>query len=420
MRPAPRAIEPRSPCWVGMGNGDECRPIKRQSLGDHRSAEGWAETARRGNARLLDHFRRSRPQCATAAQRRFATLSRSRRKLAPGPLVRSAEGSVSAKRGLEPLVRAAPLSARPRRRRVRVDSIARNRFAQRRGLKRPLLDKRLKRRKCDVPPIDLKEPAQLHTRVASTEAVGSQRHEAHLYVSGDEHRVGADIVARRHDRRAPGEESRDMACSPRRVGTQPVPPLDFGRLARELAEARRAEDVAADPPIRGKHLGGGDRLAQNRSRTEQPDARSRKIRARAADPIEARHDVGFDAFGHRRLRVGLVHDGDVVELVDLGFDHAAHAVVDDDREFVGVGGVVGAAVRRQGRHRVTGAVLMLQPLPREGRAARRGAQQEPACPLVGRGPDQVADPLKAEHRIVDIERQHREVVDAVGGRRRRP
>ncbi len=71
MRPAPRAIEPRSPCWVGMGNGDECRPIKRQSLGDHRSAEGWAETARRGNARLLDHFRRSRPQCAKAAQRRL-------------------------------------------------------------------------------------------------------------------------------------------------------------------------------------------------------------------------------------------------------------------------------------------------------------------------------------------------------------
>ena len=48
----------------------------------------------------------------------------------------------------------------------------------------------------------------------------------------------------------------------------------------------------------------------------------------------------LDAFGHRRHRVVLVVERQVVEDV-LAFDiHAAHAVGDDDRQLVGEGRVV--------------------------------------------------------------------------------
>src|SRR5574341_1704951 len=49
-------------------------------------------------------------------------------------------------------------------------------------------------------------------------------------------------------------------------------------------------------------------------------------------------------------------------------------------------------------------VLMLQSFPVECRAPSGGAEQKPFCFAVGRRPDQVADSLKAKHRIVKIER----------------
>ncbi len=53
---------------------------------------------------------------------------------------------------------------------------------------------------------------------------------------------------------------------------------------------------------------------------------------------------------------------------------------------------------------------MLQPLAGERRAARRAADQEAARLLVAAGPDEVADALETEHRVVDIERHHLHVV----------
>src|SRR5690606_41098477 len=43
------------------------------------------------------------------------------------------------------------------------------------------------------------------------------------------------------------------------------------------------------------------------------------------------------------------------------------------------------------------------------------SDQEAARAAVAGGPGQVADALEAEHRIEDVERQHRLVVGAVGG-----
>ena len=56
------------------------------------------------------------------------------------------------------------------------------------------------------------------------------------------------------------------------------------------------------------------------------------------------------------------------------------------------------------RQQMAVAVLVLQPFAGERRAAGRAAEQEAAGPRIGGRPDQVADPLEAEHRVEDEER----------------
>ena len=66
------------------------------------------------------------------------------------------------------------------------------------------------------------------------------------------------------------------------------------------------------------------------------------------------------------------------------------------------------------------AVFVLQPFAVERGAPCGAAQQEAARLHVARGPGQVADPLKTEHRVIDIERDHDAVVRRIGRRRRDP
>src|SRR3546814_1777407 len=55
-------------------------------------------------------------------------------------------------------------------------------------------------------------------------------------------------------------------------------------------------------------------------------------------------------------------------------------------------------------------VFVLQALAIEGRAPRGAAQQKPARLHVAGGPRQIANTLEAEHRIIDVERDHDPVV----------
>src|SRR5206468_7565770 len=61
------------------------------------------------------------------------------------------------------------------------------------------------------------------------------------------------------------------------------------------------------------------------------------------------------------------------------------------------------------------AVLVLEALTVESRAAGGGADQEAAGAGVVGCPDEIADPLEAEHRIEDEEREHRLRPRRVGG-----
>src|SRR5690606_37960045 len=103
--------------------------------------------------------------------------------------------------------------------------------------------------------------------------------------------------------------------------------------------------------------------------------------------------VEREVLGSARLLVVLVADREVVEDVLLLLVHAPEAVVDDDRQLVREGGVVGQEVGDgQGEH-VRVAVLVLEALAGEGGAPGGAAEEEALGAAVGGGPDEVTDPL---------------------------
>ena len=66
------------------------------------------------------------------------------------------------------------------------------------------------------------------------------------------------------------------------------------------------------------------------------------------------------------------------------------------------------------------AVLVLQAFTTQRGAPGCGTEQETARALVGGGPDLIPHALEAEHRVVDIERQHGQAMHAVAGGGCRP
>ena len=122
--------------------------------------------------------------------------------------------------------------------------------------------------------------------------------------------------------------------------------------------------------------------------------------------------ANFVAVGHLGHGQRFVGDGQVVEDRLAIHVHALDAVLNDDGDLVSKGRIVSQAVgHAQGEH-VRVAVLVLQAFAGESGAAGGAAQQEAARAHVGGRPDQVADPLEAEHRVINEERNR---VDAVVG-----
>jgi len=103
-----------------------------------------------------------------------------------------------------------------------------------------------------------------------------------------------------------------------------------------------------------QQLGSGDHFAQDGSRAEELHL------AAFAQPVHAAQDALGRALRRCRVRIVLVGDGDVVEDILLGFEHAPRAILDDARELVAEAGIEGAANRNGARREVRGPVLMLQ------------------------------------------------------------
>ena len=106
------------------------------------------------------------------------------------------------------------------------------------------------------------------------------------------------------------------------------------------------------------------------------------------------------------MLVVLVHHRDVVEDVLLLGIHPAQSVLDNDGNLIREGRVIGDAVGDRGREQMAVTVLVLQAFPVERGPPCRAADQEAACPQVAGRPGEIADPLEAEHGVVDVERDH--------------
>ena len=133
----------------------------------------------------------------------------------------------------------------------------------------------------------------------------------------------------------------------------------------------------------------------------------------ALELVEPLEDALLDPRRHGGHLLVLVVQREVVEDVLTAFVHAPEAVLDDDGDLVGERRVVGKQGRNGARQNVAVAVRVLQPFPVQGGAPGGGAQQETLGLAVRRGPHEVADALKAEHRIERVERDHGRAVGAL-------
>ena len=191
-------------------------------------------------------------------------------------------------------------------------------------------------------------------------------------------------------------------------------------VARELGERRAAPHVRFDAPVLREELRRRDCFTQDDTAPQQLHAKRFGLLLACLEQVHALDDVRRRALRHRRVRVVLVHHRDVViDILLLGV-HAAQSVLDYHRDLVAEGRVVRNAVRHRRRVDVRMAVFVLQAFAVEGGAPGGAAEQETARAHVARGPGEIADPLEAEHRIEDVERDHRYAVRRIARRRGDP
>ena len=133
---------------------------------------------------------------------------------------------------------------------------------------------------------------------------------------------------------------------------------------------------------------------------------------RFTQAVNTANDAVFLTFNQTRLRVVLVHQGQVVVDVFLIFNHSLHAMANDDCHLMRKGRIVRSTVWNRGGQDVTVTVFVLQPFAVERRASGGAAKEEAARLHIASRPRQITNALEAEHRVIDVERHH----DAVVGR----
>lgn len=95
--------------------------------------------------------------------------------------------------------------------------------------------------------------------------------------------------------------------------------------------------------------------------------------------------------------------------------HPGQSAFHDVGDFVGEGRVVGNHRRVGGGQQQRVTVGVLQALTGQGGAPGGGPEHEPSSHLVGRGPEAIAGALEAEHRVEDVNGDHRFVVRRIRG-----
>ena len=96
------------------------------------------------------------------------------------------------------------------------------------------------------------------------------------------------------------------------------------------------------------------------------------------------------------------------------------AVLDDDGELIGIRRVVRVTIRNRGSGNQAVSVLVLQSFTGQSRPPGGAADQEAPRLHVASRPYEIANALEAEHRVVNVERHHRDIVIGIRGASRDP
>ena len=157
---------------------------------------------------------------------------------------------------------------------------------------------------------------------------------------------------------------------------QLIPAFNFERVTAQFIETRYRPDIRGDAEVLHQQS-----AAARTSRRIVPDPMScARILPWPTDiqEVHAAQDALFDAGRHRRMRVVLVHAGDVIENIFLLTDHASQTILHDDGQLISIGRIVGTTVRHRRRSDQAVTVLVLQALARKRRAPCGAANQEAA------------------------------------------
>ncbi len=201
---------------------------------------------------------------------------------------------------------------------------------------------------------------------------------------------------------------------------QQVVAVGVDGVAAQLRVRRGGPHVRGDAPLVGEQLLGLQRPREAHPGAEDLGTRATGLRALLVAVEAAQEAFHVQVLGLGRLHVRLVVDRHVVEDV-LGVlaVHPPQAVLDDVRHLERPRRVVRDHGRVRVRQQQRVAVRVLQALTGERGAARGGAEHEAARHLVRRRPQAVARALESEHRVEDVDRDHRLALRRVGRADRR-
>ncbi len=228
--------------------------------------------------------------------------------------------------------------------------------------------------------------------------------------------VNLHVVGRRHHRPAALPEAAfDVAQARLGLGVQQVPAVCLDAVTAQLIEAGHAPDIRCDAEIFLQQFSRGNHFAQNRSAAQELHFRHFLVDLGFAEKIHTLEYPCFRALRHRRVCVVFVHHRDVIKHVLLLPVHAAQPVLHNHSKFISKSRVVGNTVGNGGSNQMAVSVLVLQTFAVERGAAGSAPEQEAARAGIACRPGEVADALETEHRIENVERNHRNAVRAVGG-----
>ncbi|AIW88360.1 hypothetical protein bwei_5856 [Bacillus mycoides] len=153
-------------------------------------------------------------------------------------------------------------------------------------------------------------------------------------------------------------------------------------------------------------------MSQDRTRTQQLNLTLRTFDS--FQLVDTLSDTFFSTFWHSWHVVVFVQSSDVVVNVFLLFTvHSFQTVVHDNSNFVSVSWVVRDTVWDSQRLDVRVTVFVLQTFTVQSSSTRSTTDQETSSLLVTSSPTQVTDSLETEHRVVDVEWDHWQVVSRV-------